>query len=180
MSSENKTVDKDFVETAREEKMSELDILRQSVEEKKKQYDELYDQLMRLKAEFDNYRKRAEKDRHAHMMWGKEDVLIKQMGILDVLEQAYKSAQISDNVESIKQGLGMIIQEFVKMLVSEGLSEIDCLGKPFDPQLHEALEQVDSEEDDGKVLEVVRKGYSVNGKIVRPSKVKVAKHTEEK
>jgi molecular chaperone GrpE len=172
---ENKENGQAIYDTAREEKVSELGILQQSLEEKKKQADEYYDQLLRLKAEFENYRKRTEKEKQIHLMWGKEGILLKQMGLLDVIEQALHSARTSDNIESIQQGLGLIVNEFSRMLNSEGVTEIESRGKKFDPSLHEAVEQVESDEPDGTITDVLQKGYSMNGRVIRPARVKVAK-----
>lgn len=165
-------------DTARDEKVSELAILKQSLEEKQKQAEDYYDQLVRLKAEFENFRKRSEREKQNHLMWGKEDVLLKQIGLLDVLEQAGRSAQTSNNIESIRTGIELITQEFAKMLSSEGVTVIESAGKKFDPSLHEAVEQVASDQPDGTILEALQKGYMLNGRVIRAARVKVAKHTE--
>ncbi|MGA2090084.1 MAG: nucleotide exchange factor GrpE [Endomicrobiales bacterium] len=162
-------------EDARDDKVAELDILRQSLEEHKKQAREYYDQLLRMKAEFDNFRRRTEKERTTHIAWGKEEILRKQVSILDILEQALASTKISSNIESIQQGLEMITQEFVRMLSSEGVKEMQCVGMQFDPTLHEALEQVVSDQPEGTIVSVLQKGYTMNGRVVRPAKVQVAK-----
>lgn len=163
-------------QAAREEKLSELEILRQSVEEKKKLADDYYDQLLRLKAEFENFRRRTEREKQNHVMWGKEDILLKQVSILDVLEQALQSARTSTNVESIRKGLELITQEFVRMMGSEGITAVDPKGVKFDPQVHEALEYVDSAEPDGTIVAVLQKGYTINGRVMRPARVQVAKN----
>jgi molecular chaperone GrpE len=167
-------------QTAREEKLSELEILQQSLEEKKKQADEYYDQLLRLKADFENFRRRTERDKQAHLQWGKEEILLKQIGLLDVLEHALQSARTSTNIESIQKGLELIRQEFAKMIYSEGIAEIESQGKKFDPSVHDAIEQVESDQPEGTVLETVQKGYQLNGRLIRPAKVKVSKKKENK
>jgi molecular chaperone GrpE len=166
-------------DTARDEKVTELEILKQSLEEKKKQADEYYDQLVRLKAEFENFRKRSEREKHNHLLWGKEDILLKQLGLLDVLEQGVQSARTSSNIESIRTGIELIKQEFVKMLSTEGVTEIESLGNKFDPSVHEAVEHVESDQPDGTIIAVLQKGYELNGRVVRPARVKVAKHAEK-
>lgn len=166
-------------ETARDEKISELEILQQSLEEKKKQVDDYYDQLIRLKAEFENFRRRTEKEKQNHLLWGKEEILMKQIGLLDVLEQAAQSATTTNNIDSIIKGLNLISQEFVKILSSEGVVAIDAAGKKFDPGLHEALDQVESDREEGTILDVLQKGYTMNGRVIRAAKVRVAKKREE-
>ena len=164
-------------EDAREVKISEMEILKQSFDEKKKQAEEYYDQLIRLKADFENYRRRSEKEKKDYLDWGKEKILLKQISIDDVLEQALKSAKTGGEVEDIIVGLDMISKEFAKMLKEEGIEEITC--EKFDPNLCEALDTVESEDsEDGTILEVYQKGYKMNGKLIRAAKVRVAKKTD--
>jgi len=165
-------------EIAREEKLSELDILRQSVEEKQKKADEYYDQLLRLKADFENFRRRTEKEKQDFLNWGREKILIKQISIYDVFEQALQSVKAGKNLDSIMVGLDMIHKEFAKMLKEEGVEKIECLNKKFDPHFCEALAQVESDKEDETILEVYQQGYKFNGKLMRPAKVKIAKAPE--
>ena len=106
---------------AREEKLSELEILKQSFDEKKRQAQDYYDQLLRLKADFENFRRRSEKEKKDYLDWGKEKILLKQIAMDDVLQQALKSAKTGNNVESIVVGLEMVSKEFEKMLKEEGV-----------------------------------------------------------
>lgn len=175
MAEEKKENTKDYCEDARKEKLSELNILKQSLDEKKKLAEDYYEQILRLKADFENFRKRAERDKHNHMMWGKEDILLKQLGILDILEQAHKSSLSSTNIEAVQKGLDLIIKEFHRMISSEGVTEVECLGKKFDPELEEAVDYVESDAKEGTVLEVLQKGYVSKQKLLRPAKVRVAK-----
>jgi molecular chaperone GrpE len=165
-------------EAARQEKVAELEILKQSLEEQKKEAASHYDQLLRLKAEFDNFRRRTEKEKQNHILWGKEEVLIKQLNLLDLLEHAAKSARTTNNIESIQKGLDLITQELVRMLSGEGVSEIKGVGERFDPNVHEAVEQVDSDQPEGTIVDVLQKGYSLGGRMIRPARVKVAKKPE--
>ncbi len=114
------------------------------------------------------------------MMWGKESVLLKQINILDILEQAYKSTQASTNIEAVRKGLELIIQEFIKMISSEDIEEIKALGEKFDPAVHEAVDYVESDEDEGSIVNVLQKGYTLKGKLLRPAKVMVAKKEKKK
>jgi molecular chaperone GrpE len=160
---------------AREEKLSELEILKQSLEQVKEQKENLYDQLLRLQAEFTNFRKRSEEEKRKSLEWGKEKILAKQISMSDVLEQALKSAKSGANTADIIVGLDMISKEFEKMLKEEGVEEIKL--EDFDPNLCEALDAqaVESDEYDGKILEVYQKGYKINGRLMRAAKVKEAK-----
>ncbi|MDR3124446.1 MAG: nucleotide exchange factor GrpE [Endomicrobium sp.] len=162
---------------ARYEKILELEILKQSVEEQKELAQNYYDQLVRLKADFENYRRRSEREKQDYLDWGKEKILIKQIDIADVLQQALKSAKAGSNIESIVVGLEMISKEFTKMLKDEGVEEIVC--EKFDPNICEALDSVETEQEDGKVLEIYQNGYKMNGKLIRTVKVKVAKNDKK-
>jgi molecular chaperone GrpE len=162
---------------ARDEKVAELEILKQSVDEQKALAQDYYDQLVRLKADFDNFRRRSEKEKKDYLDWGKEKILVKQIAIDDVLQHALKSAKSGKNIKSIIVGLDMISKEFAKMLKEEGVEEIQC--EKFDPNMCEALDYVESDEEDGKILEVYQKGYKMNGKLIRSAKVKVAKNNKK-
>jgi molecular chaperone GrpE len=167
----------DCSDDARDEKVAELEILKQSVDEQKALAQGYYDQLVRLKADFDNFRRRSEKEKKDYLDWGKEKILVKQIAIDDVLQHALKSAKAGNNIESIIVGLDMISKEFAKMLKEEGVEEIQC--EKFDPNICEALDYVESDEEDGKILEVYQKGYKMNGKLIRTAKVKVAKNDKK-
>jgi molecular chaperone GrpE len=167
----------EYSDDARDEKVAELEILKQSVDEQKALAQDYYDQLVRLKADFDNFRRRSEKEKKDYLDWGKEKILVKQIAIDDVLQHALKSAKAGNNIESIIVGLDMISKEFAKMLKEEGVEEIQC--EKFDPNMCEALDYVESDEEDGKVLEVYQKGYKMNTKLIRTAKVKVAKNDKK-
>jgi molecular chaperone GrpE len=178
---QEKLVDKEQEKTdytqLRDEKILELEILKQSVKEQKDLAQNYYDQLVRLKADFENYRRRSEKEKNDYLDWGKEKILVKQIDIADVLQQALNSAKAGNNIEGVVVGLEMINKEFSKMLKDEGVEEIVC--EKFDPNICEALDSVESEQEDGKVLAVYQKGYKMNGKLIRTAKVKVAKSNKK-
>jgi len=167
---------------AREEKLSELDILKQSLEEKQKLADEYKAEYLRSVAEYQTLRNRIEKEKGEYINYGKSKILERQIGIYDVFEQAMISVRAGQDLKSIKVGLEMIYSEFSKMLKEEGVEKIDCLNKKFDHNVCEALDQVETDEaEEGTVLAVYQNGYKLNGKLLRPARVKVAKKkTEEK
>ena len=171
---------KDVLDTARKEKMDELEILGQALVEEKKKTSELSDQLLRLKAEFENFRKRNEKEKQTLIAWGKEDILLKQLDLLFVIEQACKSVDGASDLESIKTGLKLILSEFQRMLKAEGVKAIDALGKQFDLNLHDAVEQVeDNKAKDGSIVEVLQDGYKIGEKVIKHARVKVAKNNKK-
>jgi len=163
-------------DVAREEKLSELDILKQSLEEKQKQADEYKAEYLRSVAEYQTLRNRTEKEKGEYINYGKAKILEKQINIFDVFEQAMISVRAGQDLKSIKVGLEMIYSEFTKMLKEEGVEKIECLNKPFDHNVCEALDQVETDEaEEGTVLAVYQNGYKLNGKLLRPARVKVSK-----
>lgn len=163
-------------DVAREEKLSELDILKQSLEEKQKQADEYKAEYLRSVAEYQTLRNRIEKEKSEYITYGKSKVLEKQINIYDIFGQAMISVRAGQDLKSIKIGLDMIYNEFSKMLKEEGVEQIDCLNKKFDPNVCEAIDQVETDEvEEGTVLAVYQNGYKLHGKLMRPARVKVAK-----
>ena len=95
--------------------------------------------------------------------------------VIDELELAVKSGRETENKDALIKGVEIVLKKMYSTLESEGLSKIEAIGKPFDPKLHEAVVKVNTEEyPDGTVIEEVRKGFILNGKVIRPSMVKIA------
>jgi molecular chaperone GrpE len=164
----------DEVSAEENEITAELALLRQAAEESQKKSADYYDQLLRLRAEFDNYRKRVEKEKVEARQWGKQDVIIPLLSLVDVFEQAMAQAKNAKDVKQVSVGLEFLHKNFSSFLKSEGLTPIDLVGKAFDPHLAEAVEQVEVEEDQvGQVLGEIQRGYSLNGRIIRPARVRV-------
>ncbi|MCK5450061.1 nucleotide exchange factor GrpE [Candidatus Pacearchaeota archaeon] len=127
------------------------------------------EQLQRLQAEFDNFRKRIEKEKSYLVKNANENLIIKLLGILDNFELALE--HLDD------KGVNMIYSELYTVLENEGLKTIKAEGK-FNPEFHEALIQEEGEEDE-KIIEELLKGYTLNDKVIRPSKVKITKIMEK-
>ncbi len=138
---------------------------------------DLTDQIMRLQAEFSNFRKRTEKEKGEAIRFGKEATLERLIGLADVMDSALMHSQKATEVESMKKGFEMVIQEFIRFLKSEGAQVIQSKGEKFDPHMHEAVEQVETENEgeNDTILEELQKGYLINGRLLRPARVKVAK-----
>ena len=128
------------------------------------------ERLQRLQAEFENFRKRTEKERLETLRNANEDLIIKLLSVLDNLELALKN--IND------KGVSMIYSELHSILEKEGLKTINTKGK-FDSKNHEALIQEAGKEDE-KILEEIQKGYTLNDKVIRVSKVRISKIMENK
>ena len=141
-----------------------------------------YNQILVLKADFENYRKRMEKDRPSLIKWGKAEILLKLLPLYDLLLKAHlhvsdvKTGDENKEVKDIIIGLEMIFKEFKKVFEGENIREIDIVGKPYDPMTCEIMGTVDGDdENDGMVVEELQKGFYMEDKILRPSCVKIAK-----
>ncbi len=150
--------------------------LESQLKEKDKKIEELTDQLLRLQADFMNYKNRVEKDRENMYTYAIEDLINQLLPILDNFERALDSVEENNKEDSFYQGIKMIYEQFLRVLEDNGICEIECKGKVFDPNLHHAVfvEEVEDKEE-GIVLDVLQKGYMLDGKVIRPSMVKVSK-----
>jgi molecular chaperone GrpE len=135
--------------------------------------DQYLDALQRLKAEFDNYRKRTERDRQAVVEGAQRELVRGLLPVMDNLERAV--AALGDQGGEIAAGLEMVHGQLAGLLAGHGVEEIEAVGSAFDPNVHEAVAQVPSaEHPDGAVVEVIEKGYRISEHVLRPSRVVVA------
>lgn len=168
---------KEDIKECEKEKSSSLEEL----EEYKKKAEDYYDQLIRLKAEFENYRKRVDKEKKELIEWARYDTVLSLMPLFEMMKmaQSHISSATSD-LENLKMGLTMIFNEFEKIFKNMGLREIEVLGKMYDPMTCEIVATVDgNEEDNGKVIEVIQAGYKLNDKVIKPAKVKIIKRASQ-
>jgi len=156
--------------------VKELEDLRKELETKKAEAAEYLDHLQRLKAEFENYKKRLLREQTQFLELASQNLMGKLLPVLDNFELALLAAEDSQDFERLVKGIEMVYSEFKDVLHKEGLQVIESIGKQFDPQVHEAVMQVHSDEhEDNTVIDVLRQGYTFKGKIIRPAMVKVAK-----
>lgn len=140
-----------------------------------KERDELRDQLLRKRAEFDNYRKRVERDRHQAAEDATASLLRALIPTLDNLERALRAG---GEESSLRQGVELIHRELLLFLEGQGLIALDPAGEPFDPQHHQAIAHEPAPGfEEGHVVEVLQKGYFFKDRLLRPAMVKVAKGT---
>ena len=141
---------------------------------------EYFDQLLRLRAEFENAKKRMEKERAEFIKYANEGLIIEFLTAIDDFERAIDAAEVSGDSKTLIEGVHMIYRHLQDVLVKKGLSKIDEVKVPLDPNLHEAVEFVETGEyPDGTVVEILRKGYKLNGKVIRPATVKVSKKSHQ-
>jgi molecular chaperone GrpE len=141
----------------------------------KRERDDLYDRLLRKTAEFDNFRKRVERDRKDMIEWAAADVLNDVIAIADDFDRAL-AAEAPPEAQQYKAGLELIQRQLAELLKKRGVTTVDALGADFDPHLHQAVayEEVDGARD-GEVVAVLAKGYKLGERLLRPAMVKVAK-----
>lgn len=158
-----------------EDKPAQLEILKERLAETEKQNKELEERLLRLAAEFDNYKKRVAKEQNQIVKNANENLISKLLESLDNFSRALESAKNSADIKSFRSGVELIYSQFTEILTKEGLEEINAVGQHFDPSFHEAVLQVESDQAEGTVVDEISKGYKLNGKVIRHSKVIVAK-----
>ena len=154
---------------------AQSDELEQALKEEQKRSEEYLTRLKYTQADLENLRKRFDREMNEVKAHCNERLVIDLLEIVDELEMAIKSSRSSSSPTALVQGVEMILQKLRKLLKSEGVFPIDCLGKLFDPAKHDAVAKI--EKDDAKectVVEEVRKGYVMKEKVIRPSVVRIA------
>ena len=166
----------------------EKDVLLQELEEKNKEQNkelqnkELIDTLKRVQADYENYRKRVERDNKEYRQYATQALIIKLLPVLDNFELTLSNKLSLPNKDSDKEnrdafvkGIELAYAEFQTILEQEGLRKINATGQHFDPALHEALLTEEHEGDKDIVLEEFQNGYMLHNKVMRPAKVKISK-----
>ena len=140
--------------------------------EKEQKIEDLTDSLQRLQAEFENYKKYVDKSKSEFQKYARAGMVEKLLPTLDSFEMALKN---TENKEKFIKGIELIFSQLYQLLENEGLRPIECVGKIFDPYKHEVLLTQESGKEEGLILEELQKGYMLGDKVLRHSKVKVAK-----
>ncbi len=142
--------------------------------------EELEDKLLRLQAEFENARRRLEKEKYEFIKYASEDVIKGFINVMDDFERALNASKNSHDFEVLYKGIEMILKQLEEFLLKKGLTRIETLGGVFDPLLHEALEiVVDDNRAENTIVEEIQKGYLLNGKVLRVAVVKISKKSNE-
>lgn len=147
---------------------SEVFELKKVNESLEKEKDGYLEDLRRLQAEFDNYRKRTEREKREIMLHGAQDLIKEILPVLDNFERALNNNGGPNAKEGLLEGVEMIFNQLISVLKKQGLEKIKSTGEPFDPCLHEAVMQVDSEDfEENIVVEEMQPGYKFNEKVIR-------------
>lgn len=154
----------------------DVESLTKELEEKSKMMDDYFSSLQNVSADFENYKKRVERERAEWIKFANEGLILDLLASVDNFERALKAANENKNYESLRKGTEMIYREMMGVLRKNGLEEIKALGENFDPYKHEAVAQTTRKDcEDGTIVEEYQKGYILHSKVIRPSKVKVVK-----
>lgn len=145
-----------------------------------------YEQYVRLSADFENYRKRTEREKAALIAYGKKDFALKMLPMYEVLLRQQKLMQNAKgkdavkDVKSLQDGMRMILSELEKAFRAEGITKMDVLKKPYDPQTQEVVAMIPAKDsDDGLVIDEAQMGFMMDGQVLRPARVIVGQKKEE-
>ena len=160
--------------TKKRKRTSVTEKLKKEIEKLKTENAEIKDQLLRKAAEFENYKKRTEKEKRELILNANEELIKNILPVIDDLERSLKSK--NNNDDSFYKGIELIYSKLMKILSEQGLKKIEAIGTKFDIEKHDAIMQMESKDyDSDYVIDEYEKGYELNGKVIRHSKVVVSK-----
>lgn len=165
----------------KKETKEEPEKIKKELEECRKRSDEYLNGWKRTQADFINYKKRQEESLEDWMIFCKTKIVNEMLPVLDTMETALKNKPLTPGNESKKwiEGMCKTAEQLAKVLKNEGLEEIKAEGEEFDPEIHEAVDVIPSEDKkDGTIAEVLQKGYKFQGKVIRTAKVRVVKNID--
>ena len=157
-------------ETSKEN--GKLEELANALEEEKKRSEDYLNRLKYMQADFENLKKRLDRQLEEVRKYSNERLILELLGIMDELEVAVQEGKQTESIAIFLQGVEMIVKKLRKVLAKEEVSPIECVGQAFDPSKHEVIAKVENDEE-GKIIEEIRKGYIMKGKVIRPSVVKI-------
>lgn len=147
----------------------------QEIEELRKQLDEAQQRYLRAQADFDNFRRRARTEKEEFLKYASLKIIEPLLPIRDNFDRALSSSKETKDFDALVKGLDMVYRQLEQIMEQEGVKPIEAVGQPFNPQYHEAIMQVESEEHEaGIVLEEIVKGYMMKDKVIRPAMVRVS------
>ncbi|WP_440895894.1 nucleotide exchange factor GrpE [Amphibacillus sp. Q70] len=162
-------VEQELVEEATEEDSTD-EKYQQLIIEK----DELFDKFIRLQAEYDNYRKRTQREKAADLKYKSQALVTELLPVIDNFERALQTVSDDESAKSFVEGMEMIYRQFQTILEAEGVEVIETVGETFDPNVHQAIMQVEDDQyESNVVVEEMQKGYRLKDRVIRPAMVKV-------
>lgn len=178
----NTEEEEESMETSSEQEEEDINKLREQLNEYKEKYEaleaekkQLTDRMLRIQADYDNFKRRTEKERIAERKYQAQDLATELLPVIDNFERALQT-DVSDENKGFKDGMVMIYEQLQNALKSQGIEAIETVNKEFDPNIHHAVMQVEDENFDSNVIvEELQKGYMLKDKVIRPAMVKVNK-----
>ncbi|MEF3311592.1 nucleotide exchange factor GrpE [Paenibacillus sp. GYB004] len=162
-------------EAGAEDGVKELSEAERQLEEQRKLADEHYQRYLRTQADFDNFRRRSRQEKEDFAKYASVKLIEQLIPVIDNFERAITASKDNTDHEALLKGVDMIYRQLDQVLVQEGLQRIEAVGRPFNPEFHQAVMQVESEEhEEGTVVEELQTGYMLKDKVIRPSMVKVS------
>jgi molecular chaperone GrpE len=170
---QKKSKPKASARTVKKQKTAKKDDTKSKISSFEEKIRELQDRYLRLSAEFDNYRKRTLKEKMELTKSAGESLLMNLLPVMDDLERGIQTVNDAEDIEAIKEGINLIYNKFRDFLNQNGIKEIEALNKEFNIDFHEAVTKIPVPKKDmkGKVVDVIEKGYTLNEKVIRYSKV---------
>jgi len=163
-------------ENEKMENEDELSMFNKRLKEKEAEIAENNAKFQRLQADFTNYKKRVEKEKSEIFLYASEKLACELLEIIDNLERAVEQKQESTDNDVLRKGIELVLRKMKETFTRHNIKEIDAMGKPFDSNLHHAvMQEEESDVEANMVIAVLQKGYTINGKVIRPSMVKVSK-----
>lgn len=170
VSTETETQDTETTET-----VNELAVELTAEEKLQEEVKQLNDKYLRLFAEFDNYKRRTQKERVELLQTAGKDVIVTLLPVLDDFDRALKAMETATDIAPIKEGILLVSNKFKSILSNKGLKEVESINKEFNTDFHEAITNIPAPTEDlkGKVIDEVEKGYTLNDNVIRFAKVVV-------
>ncbi len=168
-------VEESVTEEAPDKMDTDIEALQQEIESLRKNAEETQNSYLRVMADFDNYRKRQREETARLADYAREQLLLKLLPIVDNFDRSVQAAEAEHSYESLVEGVSLTLRQIREMLAKEGLEPIEAVGQEFNPELHEALMRVETDEyPENTITDELEKGYTLNGRVIRPSRVRVA------
>jgi molecular chaperone GrpE len=155
----------------------EVASLKNELEKEKKTSEEYLNKLQYLQAEFENYKKRSKREMVDAIAFGNQKLITELLTVVDELEYAIDAGKSSNNKTALIHGVEITLKKLYGILDKEGLSRMEALGKAFNPFHHEVVERLSGGDGDERIIEEIRAGFTLKGKVIRPSLVKVARQS---
>jgi molecular chaperone GrpE len=154
---------------------AEIAVMQRELEQIKSDAEESHDRYLRALADFDNFRKRQRDETERRAQLAREELILRLLPIVDNFKRALAAAEEQHSYDSLVEGVSLTLRQMNEMLSKEGVEPIEAVGREFDPRLHEAMMRVESDDyPENTVVDELEKGYTLNGKVLRPSRVRVA------